>query len=98
MTIDFEDRHSIDNPDYNWYVVNEDGILTGNEFREDAQEALESMPPKGGPYKIYARRTLVRYGWDPKDNENWWGSSMPPRNREKSPYGKNPPRCRYCGR
>lgn len=60
---------------YNFYIVNRvtKKIYGGNEYREDAieymQELLNAWPDK--KLSVYAKKSLMGYGINPDDNNNW---------------------------
>jgi hypothetical protein len=59
-------------PEYPFYVVNSEthAILAGADFREDAMEMAEDMPP-GYIVKVWARSFCIRQGIDPDLESNW---------------------------
>jgi hypothetical protein len=60
----------INDPEYQFYVLDEENVIwAGNEYREDAEEALDNLPP--GDYRVVAKRTLKKIGIDPDDDRSW---------------------------
>lgn len=59
----------INNPDYAFYVVGKNKIISGWEYREDAKDALEDTP--GVDAKVYSKVTLKKLGLDADNNSDW---------------------------
>lgn len=66
-------RDTIDNPDYNFYVVSSKlrKIVSGWEYPDDARDDAKEWAGLGVTVKVVARRSLVSVDRDPKQNEHW---------------------------
>lgn len=59
--------------DYKFYVVVNNQIVSGNEFKEDAKEFIEENVPDDWKSKcnVYSKKYMLEIGIDPNVNENW---------------------------
>ena len=64
-----ESVDKINNPDYAFYVVGKNKIISGWEYREDAKDALEDTP--GVDAKVYSKVTLKKLGLDADNDSDW---------------------------
>lgn len=67
------DGELLNNPDYTYYVVFNNKIVSGWEYREDAIDAAKDMLESGTRTKVVAKVTLAKYGINPDDNKYWAG-------------------------
>jgi hypothetical protein len=67
------DENKLNQDDYKFYVVVNNQIVSGNEFKEDAKEFIEENVPDSwkSNCKIYSKKYMYEIGTDPDVNENW---------------------------
>jgi hypothetical protein len=65
-----EERSTINNPDYKFYVLIGNQIESGWEYREDAKDEIKELPdPSAG--KVYTKAFLKQRGIDPNNDDVW---------------------------
>lgn len=60
-------------PTYKYYVVNRINrkIESGWDFREDAVDRQKELRTAHGIFRVFAKRTVLMFGIDPNDDNNW---------------------------
>jgi hypothetical protein len=66
-------QNKINQKDYKYYVVLNNKIIAGNEYKEDAKEFIEGNAPDKymKQCKVHSKRALLTMGIDPDVNDNW---------------------------
>lgn len=84
----------IDNPDYGWYVVTEEGIFSGNVLKKDAEldKRKYEFDFGEGSCEVLSRSSLTAGGLNPKSAKNWhWRARAKTGSRRISgPRRRNP--------
>lgn len=57
--------------DYQFYVVVNDKIHSGWEYREDAQDMVDEIKEDGTKAKIYKKAGLKKLNLNPDNNKDW---------------------------
>ena len=71
-------QEPINQPDYKFYVYSfeQKKLLAGNEFIEDAKDAVAQMPPKLGKLGVYSKKYITsKLNLNPNNNSSW-GTDM----------------------
>lgn len=56
---------------YEFYVVVNNKIQSGWEYREDAQDMVDELKENGTKAKIYKKAGLKKLGLNPDNNKDW---------------------------